>query len=219
MIMIDIRRIPFTYPWILKTAIGNATTVLDIGCGTGELMKMLAKDQGWYVIGVDAYGPSLKKARQTRVYKKLYKANISKLSKEITKKKYDVVFCSQVVEHLAKKDALALLKQMEKMARKRVVVSTTVGFMHFLPLQEIHGHEHDNNPYQKHQSSWSQKEFKKLGFVCRGQGLFLIYGEGFLAHTLPKVIHPILYAISLLFSPVVYFFPSFATYQINYKSI
>ena len=215
--MLDIRTIPFTYPWILSTGIGDAKTILDVGCGTGELIQMLGKGKKWEVTGVDVYGPSIKQAAKTKAYKKLLKTDITKLPKLVTSKKYDVIFSSQVVEHLPKKKALALIKQMEKMAKKRVVISTTVGFMHFLPLQEVHEHEHDDNPYQKHKSSWSPKEFKKLGYISRGQGLFLIYREGYLTHRLPRITHPLLYAVSLLFAPIVYFFPSIATYQINHK--
>lgn len=217
--MADLRSIPFTYPWILASAIGDAKTILDVGCGTGDLMKMLGKGKKWYVTGIDIYGPSIKEAKKTKAYKTLFKGDITKLPKQITKQKYDVVFSSQVIEHLPKKKALALIKQMEKLAKKRVVVGTTVGFMHFLPLQEIHEHEHDDNPFQEHKSSWSPKEFQQLGFVTRGQGLFFIYREGFLAHLLPKVVHPLLYGISLLFAPIVYFVPMFATYQINHKII
>lgn len=217
--MVDIRKIPFTYPWILSTAIGNAKTILDIGCGTGELIEMLGKGEKWQVTGVDVYEPSLKDAAKTKAYKKLIKADITKLPLSITSKTYDVVFSSQVVEHLPKKKALALIAQMEKMAKKRVVVGTTVGFMHFLPLAEVHEHEHDDNPYQKHKSSWSPEDFEKLGFTSRGQGLFFIYREGYLTHILPRIFHPILYVVSLLFAPLVYYAPQLATYQINHKKI
>lgn len=217
--MLDIRKIPFTYPWILMQAIGDAKTILDIGCGTGELMQMLGQEKKWKVTGVDVYGPSIKAAKKTKAYKVLQKADILHLPKKITKQKYDVVFSSQVIEHLKKKDALRLIKQMESLAKKRVVVTTTVGFMHFLPLQEVHNHEHDENPYQKHKSSWDPIEFQKLGYMSRGQGLFLIYREGYLAHRLPLFLHPLLYGISLLFSPLTYFFPHLATYQVNHKEL
>lgn len=217
--MIDIRSIPFTYPWILSNSIGDAKTILDIGCGTGELMQMLGKKKKWYVTGIDIYKPSIFQAEKTKAYKDLYVGDILNLPRKISKQKYDVVFSSQVIEHLPKKKALQLIAQMTEMAKKRVVIGTTVGFMHFLPLQEIHEHEHDDNPYQKHKSSWDPQEFQDLGFVSHGQGLFLIYREGFLTHKLPKIIHPILYGISLLLAPLVYFFPILATYQINYKNI
>lgn len=217
--MIDLRAVPFTYPWILNNAIGKAKTILDIGCGTGELMEMLGKEKKWQVTGIDIYGPSIKKAKKTKAYKVLYKGDITKLPTAVTKQKYDVVFSSQVIEHLPKNKSLVLLKQMEKLAKKRIVIGTTVGFMHFLPLQEVHEHQHDDNPYQEHKSSWKPNEFKNLGFITRGQGLFLVYREGYLSHFLPKIFHPVLYGLSLLFAPLVYFFPMLATYQINHKII
>ncbi len=214
-----IRYIPFTYPWILDRAIGNnIATILDIGCGNGELMKKLSIGKEWDITGVDIYKPTIKEAEKTKAYKNLYVSNIVKLPKSIKKNKYDLVFSSQVIEHLSKKDARLLIAQMEKLAVKRIVVTTTVGFMRFSPLEQVHHHKHDDNPYQEHRSSWDPKEFIKKGYTSRGQGLYLIYREGYLAHSLHHIFHPILFMISLLFSPIVYFRPSIGTYQINWKN-
>ncbi len=213
-----LNKIPFTYPWILKNAIGkDVKTILDVGCGTGELMVNLSKGENWGIVGVDIYGPALKKAKKTGVYKELYQSDILKLPKNLTKRKYDVVFSSQVVEHLPKEKALELIGQLEKLAKKRVVITTTVGFMKFNPLEPHHDHLHDENPFQKHKSGWSSSEFKEMGYISRGQGLFIIYREGYLARKLPRLVLPILQVISLAFSPIVFFFPILGTYQINYK--
>jgi SAM-dependent methyltransferase len=216
--MIDLRKIPFTYPWILDRAVGDdCKTVLDVGCGEGGLMEAVSKGKGWEITGIDIHGPTIAKARKKKLYKKLYISDLMKFPDELKKKKFDLVFSSQVVEHLKKKDALKLMKQCEKLATKRVMISTTVGFMEFVPLEEVHCGKHDDNPHQKHVSGWEPKEFRELGYTSRGQGLFLIYKQGFLAHKLPRLFHPILFAVSMIFAPFVYFFPNLGTYQVTYK--
>lgn len=216
--MLNIQKIPFTYPWILDRAVGNdCKSVLDVGCGEGGLMEAISKGKKWIITGIDIHKPTVEKAKKRKIYKKLYVGNLLHFPKEIKKQKFDLVFCSQVVEHLKKKDAMQLIKQCEQLATKRIMISTTVGFMHFVPLEEVHNKIKDPNPHQKHISGWTTQEFKKRGYIVRGQGLGLIYREGFLAHKLPKQCMPFLSFISLIFAPLTYFFPSFATYQVNHK--
>lgn len=216
--MIDLRKIPFTYPWILDKAVGNdCKTVLDVGCGSGETMRGVSRGKRWIITGIDVHAPTLKNAKKTKIYKKLVKGDLTKFPKEITKQKYDLVFCSQVVEHLKKKDAKKLIKQCELVAKKRVMISTTVGFMKFHPLD--FSDDDKNNPFQKHVSGWSVSDFSKTGYNVHGQGLFLIYRDGYLAHKLPRFFQPLLLLVSMIASPVVYYLPNLGTYQINCKKI
>ncbi len=211
-----LRKMPFTYPWILATAMGkDVKTVLDVGCGTGELMSMLALGKDWDVTGVELFDDSIKAAEATGVYKRIVKADITKpLPKEITDKKYDVVFSSMAVEHIQKTEALSLIKRMEALALKRTVVTTIVGFYGFCPL-DAEGEE--KNPYQVHVSGWEPDEFRQMGYVTRGQGLALVWKEGGWAYTLPRSLRPLLFGFALLCSPLVYYAVSLGVAQITYK--
>ena len=213
-----LRNIPYSYLWIMHRAIGNGEhTLLDIGSGNGAWMEAVSNGKQWEITGVEIYAPSVSVAKKRKIYKKLIQADVTKLPQSLLKQKFDVVFSSQVVEHLPKKKALTLIKQMEAMAKKRVVISTTVGFMHFCPLD--HCHEDEDNPYQKHQSAWSPEEFRKLGYTTHGQGLALVYREGRWGFKVPKFLLPILYIYAFLCSPLVYYFPQFGTYQVAYKDV
>jgi SAM-dependent methyltransferase len=212
-----LRKVPFTYPWILATAVGDdVKTVLDVGCGTGDLMAMIAKGKNWDITGVELFDDSIKSAQTTNVYKKIVKADITKLPAEITNKKYDVVFSSMAVEHIPKVEALALIKQMEAMSIKRTVVTTIVGFYDFCPL-DAEGKE--KNPYQVHVSGWDPEEFRQMGYMTRGQGLALVWKEGCWAYTAPHFLRPLLFGFSLLCSPLVYFAVSLGVAQIAHKKI
>ncbi len=191
-------------------------TVLDVGCGTGDLMAMLSKGKNWDITGVELFDDSIKAAEATNAYKKIIKADITRLPKEITDNKYDAVFSSMAVEHLPKTEALALIRQMEAMSTRRTVVTTIVGFYDFCPL-DASGEE--KNPYQVHVSGWEPEEFRKMGYVTHGQGLALVWKEGGWAYAAPRFLRPLLFGFSLLLSPVVYFAVPLGVAQIAYKRI
>lgn len=212
-----LRSIPFTYPWILTKAMGaNVKTVLDVGCGTGNLMAMLSKGKNWDITGVELFDDSIKAAKATNVYKKIVKADITNLPDEIAENKFDVVFSSMVVEHLPKANALALVKQMESLSKERTVVTTIVGFYNFCPL-DAKGDE--ENPHQVHVSGWEPEEFRRMGYVTRGQGLALVWTEGGWVHNVPCEFRPLLFGFSLLLSPLVYYAVSLGVAQIAYKNV
>jgi SAM-dependent methyltransferase len=211
-----LRNVPFTYPWILARAVGNdIKTVLDVGCGEGELMAMLAHGKNWNVTGVELFDDSIRAAQATGVYKKIIKADITNLPLEILSQKFDLVFSSMAVEHIPKARALALIKQMETMSLKRTVVTTIVGFYDFCPLDDT-GQE--KNPYQVHVSGWEPNEFRQMGYTTRGQGLALVWKEGGgWAYRVPRFMRPLFFGFALLFSPLIYFWVSLGVAQIAHK--
>ena len=101
--------IPFTYMWILKRIARNPKTVLDLGCGDGEIMKIIGSKK-WKTTGIDIYSSSLKQAKATGMYKELIKGDLVTVAKRLVKqkKKYDLVFCSQVIEHITRKDGIEI---------------------------------------------------------------------------------------------------------------
>ncbi len=90
--------------------------------------------------------------------------------REFQEKSFDCVCAFDVIEHLAKEDGLKLINSMERIARKKVIISTPNGFL----SQGIHY----GNPFQVHLSGWEVKEMKDMGYRVTGVGgLKLLKGE------------------------------------------
>lgn len=200
---------PLTYPWIIKYHMKDIKKVLDLGCGDGSFMAILNKNKEYKVTGVELFEPYLNKAKRLGVYKRLIKKDIRK--RTFKKGSFDVLLCSQVIEHLEKEEGLKLIPDFQQIAAK-VIIGTPNG--HF--SQE----GYDKNHLQRHKSTWSVEDFEKMGFKVYGQGLKIIYGEdGLLTKTICKniFIKTFLYAISYATSIIVYFMPRLAAHIIAIK--
>ncbi len=205
--------IPFTYHWIMKKAIGSPKTLLDLGCGNGDFSYDLFKNDKFQITGVELYPESIKQAKSKNIYSKVVKGDIVKLPIGL-KKHYDVVLVSQAIEHLTKKKGHKAIQEWEKRA-KRVVISTPVGFV---PFHQLELSEQDQNPYQKHLSGWEVEDFEKMGYKVYGQGWGFLYRNSFIKQ-LPSIFFPAINIISFITSPVMYFSPRLAMYQIAVKEI
>lgn len=196
-------RLPFSYMWLLRRSIGKCKTILDLGCGDGSLMELLSRGEKWQITGIDIYPKSIKVARSRNIYAQLVRGDLLKtIRRNNLKSKYDVVFFSQVIEHIKRKEGEKILDQIEKKAIKRIIVGTPRGFME-QPHEFL-----DDNPYQVHKSGWSIEDFTLRGYKVVGVGFWPIWsyqGLGRNANFFKKVLSNI---ISYLMSPIVYFFPT-----------
>lgn len=203
--------IPFTYYWIMRKHLDGVTTILDVGCGDGEAMHFINYDKKYQVTGIDLYEPYLETAKSKNVYTKLELGDIRSL--KIHEKSFDIVFSSQVVEHLEKEESLCLIDEMEKIAKKKVIVATTNGFFPFDPIQGK-----DANPLQVHKSGWRVSEMRERGYTVYGQGLGIVYKPEGLGHILKnKHLLKIVFLFSYIVSPIVYIFPQLSAYIIAVK--
>ncbi len=80
--------------------------------------------------------------------------------KAIPDESFDSVFLIDVIEHLEKEDGVQLLKEMERIARKQVILFTPLGFM----PQHYEAGDTDawglsGTEYQEHKSGWEPEEF------------------------------------------------------------
>lgn len=208
--------IPFSNMWLLRRSLGDPKTVLDLGCGDGSLMLLLADGKKWEVTGVDLYKKNVETASLRDLFINVFRDDITRfVKKQIKKKKkYDVVFCSQVIEHIDRKEGEELLNLVESIARQRIIVGTPREFM-----EQPHAYLGDN-PHQVHKSGWLEKDFKKRGYKVFGVGPSPLWSEeGLVRINNNKILVSFYLVISFLFSPVVYFIPEFAAGILCIKEI
>ncbi len=152
-----------------REVIGSCRSVLDIGCGNGKHFESCAP----YVqksVGIDIFPPALSQAREFGIYTETKLMNAGEISSYFPENSFDCVVAFDLVEHLGKGDALHLLKAMEVIASKKVIVFTPNGF---LTQGMLNG-----NIHQKHLSGWSASEMRSLGYHVRGvHGIKGILGE------------------------------------------
>jgi len=154
--------IPFSNWWILGRKINrSANSILDLGCGVGSPMLFINRDKQFYTVGIDGYSQSIEQCKKDKTHTVLLCTDIRKIPhKENT---FDIVMCLQVLEHLNKQDGELLLKNMEKIAKKQVIISTDIN-------EFVQG-AYDGNELQVHKYIWNVDKLQEHGFTVYGLSL------------------------------------------------
>ncbi len=135
----------------------GSNTVLDVGCGMGTTLKELCCP---FKIGVDAHRPYLENAESGEQFVKLnYEAE--RLSELFLPKTLDSVTLIDVIEHLDKEVGIDVLRQLEEIAAKKVIVFTPRGFFR---QKDFDHYGLGGEAYQRHRSGWEIEDFQKLGY-------------------------------------------------------
>lgn len=191
----------FFYYKKLNQELNNCNSILDVGCGSDSPLRKVKKNL--YSVGIDIFKPSIEASKRKKIHDKYIVSDINKIDKLFKKDSFDAVITLDLIEHLEKKEALRLIKKMEEIARKKVIILTPNGFT----KQEEYG----DNPFQVHRSGWTVKEFKKYGFTTKGmRGLKWLRGEHASLRFKPWFFWGMISTFSEFF---VYFYPPLA-YQL-----
>ena len=157
-----------TYYQTLAKELVGCKSVLDVGCGSWSPLAKVKKF--FYSEGLDIHAPSLAKIKKLKIHNHYRLGDAAKLAKLYRPKSFDAVICLDLIEHLEKPAGQKLIKEMEKIARKKAILLTPNGFTKQDPLE--------GNPHQVHHSGWQVKDFKKRGYQVYGmRGLKFIRGE------------------------------------------
>ena len=100
-------------------------TVLDVGCGRGLNGSLIRATRDWSgstIIGMDINKDSLDFCGSFNIYDKLVMARLPKLP--FKDKSIDFILCIEVIEHLKKKEGIALLREIDRVCKGRAIVST-----------------------------------------------------------------------------------------------
>jgi len=181
----------------------SGQSILDVGCGKGEVMKFINRHRKFHAIGVDIFEPYLQECQKLSCYDNIILADVRTLPFE--SKSFDIVLCMEVLEHLEKDDGEKLLHELDRVARRQILLST--------PVSKYEQHTLDGNPDQEHKFIWHADELRQRGYRVKGMGIKGLPREelnsGFLL-----LMREILYVLGGLFS---YNFPGIACHIVADK--
>lgn len=92
----------------------NLKKVLDVGCGTGRLVKFL-NENGFETIGCDVVEEALKIAQRINKKNSIIKASATKLP--FTDRSFDLVIAISLIEHLTKNEAKKFIAEVKRILK------------------------------------------------------------------------------------------------------
>lgn len=140
------------WPWKDEEII----SVLDAACGLSFRSKYIPAQ---IRVGVDIHEEYFKHIESDVPYV-VVKYDIRKLEEIFMPKSFDIVIALDVVEHIEKNQSLDMIRQLEKIARKAVIIETPEGYV----PQNIDIQGHGGDEWQTHRSGWSVEEFETMGY-------------------------------------------------------
>lgn len=150
------RLLLFSYLNTMRKELAGCRTCLDIGCGGASPVRHLEFEHS---VGVEGHAPTLEAAQKLHTHNEFRFAGATELDKHFAANQFDCCIALDLIEHLTKKDGIKLIREMERIASKKILLFTPNGF---LPQQSHKG------DLQEHLSGWTADEMKSLGFKVFG---------------------------------------------------
>lgn len=183
--------------------------ILDAGCGRFSSLRNIKK--GCYKVGLDFYEPYINESKKNLIHDEYVLGDIRKMP--FSSNSFDCVASIDVLEHLEKIDGLKMIKEMERVATKKIILTTPNGF-----LPTYAGPK--DNPEESHLSGWTSEELKKLGFKVYGSGGLKILWTIKNGQATGKIRIPILSGLLINLSEfIAYHFPSLAFQLYFFKNL
>ena len=154
----------FSFLNTMRKELAACRSCLDVGCGNHSFIPLLEFD---YTAGVENFAPAFEDAKKAGTHNEFCLADVRDIGKHFAENQFDCCVALDVIEHLTKKDGHTLIRDMERIARKKILLFTPNGF---LPQTSLY-----NNDLQEHLSGWTADEMMALGFKVLG-----MYGPKFM---------------------------------------
>lgn len=195
----------FTIQVIRKIIPDGCQSLLDIGCGTNSEVRHL-KNHPMKKIGLEIFPAAIEESKKKKIHDEYVCGDAKEMDRLFPFKSIDCVISMDMVEHLEKKEALELIKKMENVAKKIMIIQTTSGFW---PQREV-----DGNSFQIHRCGFSATEFRSMGYKVLGMnGPKFLRQESFESKR-PNIFFSIL---ANILDPIYRFFPEKSFNILAYK--
>lgn len=175
------------YILALRRLLKKCRTLLDIGCGTASPSRFVPAEK----TGLDGYQPSLDIAQKAGTHEHFIQGDVRDLNRYCGPKTFDAVTALDLIEHLPKEEGWTLLDDMERIAKKRVVVFTPNGFM---PQANK-----ENGDLQEHVSGWVTSDFKARGYRVYGMHGLKSLRDGVTLKHKPRTLWALISMLTQLF--------------------
>ncbi len=142
---------------IMMKQIPKDNTVLDLGCGCGNPFRDTCFP---CLIGIDIFRKHFDMPEYTAT---LY-IDIKKIDKCVYGDEFDVVTAIDVIEHLTKDEGYKLLKDMEAIARNKVMIFTPLKWDKNEEAVKDKNCWAYGNEHNYHKSLWCERDFTKEGY-------------------------------------------------------
>jgi SAM-dependent methyltransferase len=139
----------------LRRHISDVGATLDIGCSDGRGSELLAG-----AAGCDIYEPGLRAAVESGRRRMPVVADLRRLP--YRDGSFDAVVALDVLEHFEKDDAMVVVGEMERVARRLVAIQTPSGFVPQPPSEA--------EPWQEHRCGFESADLTALGYEVVGVG-------------------------------------------------
>jgi len=188
-----------------KIILPDCRTLLDVGCGENSVVRNF-KNKNIRKIGLDIFPEAIEKSKKRNIHDEYICGNALEIDKLFESKSIDCVMALDLVEHLEKEEAAELIRKMEKIAKRAVVIQTPNGFF---PQGE-----YEDNRHQVHKCGFSSEELKKMGFKVVGMDGPKFFRKKSFDANQPNVLYSI---VANILDPVYRFFPEKSFNLLAYK--
>ncbi len=190
----------------------SAESILDVGCGQGypmRLIRYIMKPKK--VVGVDLFKKYIKEAKEEKLHDDYVFCDVRKM--KFKPRSFDVVIASQIIEHLPGKDTKKFVEDLEKIAKKQVIIATPIGEMYHPAV--------DGNKLQLHKSFFYPEDFERLGYKVVKYGRKSIFGDNGIVHKINvDLVRKLIFFGNVVASPLYYMCQPIADYYfVAYKDM
>ena len=149
---------------LIKNFIDKSDSVLDLGCGIGLPLRGVPCQR---LVGVDAFDYSKDYCGE------FINQELPNLT-QFSNKSFDVVLCVDCIEHLSKENGLILMREIERIAKKRILIYTPIVW----DTNEVHVNDSTcwayGNPFNLHKSHWKHEDFSSNNYTMIDDDKYII---------------------------------------------
>ncbi len=134
--------------YVAKLIRDNAPeTVLDVGAGAGKYGHICRALYPYFKIdALEVWEPYIKEFKLKSLYNKIFNEDV----REFNNFNYDLVILGDILEHMTKDEAIAVMNKIKEQAKMAIISIPTCD----CPQGHVHG-----NPYEEHvKDDWTHQE-------------------------------------------------------------